>query len=247
MGKSNANDFTKLISQVKFDDKGLVPAIIQDSDSGKVLMLAYMNKESIKKSLETGNTHFYSRSRQRLWMKGETSGHIQKIQEIYFDCDKDSMLIKVKQTDSACHTGHYSCFFNRLDGKYDMIETEDKADPKTNDKVCCAAEENTAESHAAVLFDLYDVIIGRKENPVEGSYTNYLFEKGLDKILKKVGEESAEVIIAAKNRSKSEVTYEVSDLIYHLIVLLVEQGVELEDIFKELAFRREKRKEEKTK
>ncbi len=217
-----------LLEQLKFDEKGLLPAIVQDVESGEVLMLAYMNKDAVEKSLETGRTHFWSRSRQKLWMKGESSGHIQVIQEAYFDCDKDALLLKVKQTTAACHTGNYSCFFNKIDENYGIIEENNQV----------FSPEEVYSNDAAILQELYQVVVGRKENPKEGSYTNYLFEKGLDKILKKVGEESAEVIIASKNRSREEVTYEVSDLFYHIIVLLVEQGVSLEEIYSELRKRR---------
>lgn len=219
---------TDLLEQLKFDESGLIPAIVQDAQSGQVLMLGYMNRQAVEKSLQTGKMHFWSRSRQKLWMKGETSGHIQAIQEAWFDCDKDALLWKVKQTTAACHTGNYSCFFNRITKEGDIV---------AENKQVFSPEEVYA-SGAAILQELYQVVADRRENPKEGSYTNYLFEKGLDKILKKVGEESAEVIIASKNRSKEEVTYEVSDLMYHLMVLLVEQGVELEDIYNELRKRR---------
>lgn len=214
-----------MIDNIKFDEKGLIPAIIQDQ-SGQVLMMAYMNRESLTKTRETGRTWFYSRSRQKLWMKGEDSGHIQEVQEILYDCDQDTLLIKVEQTGVACHTGHYSCFYRDIDDN----ETEPaRVDvEKIYDSV----------QGPGILYELYDIISDRQEKMPEGSYTAYLFDKGLDKILKKVGEENAEVIIAAKNREKSEVVYEVSDLIYHLLVLLVEQGVELGDIFAELKSRR---------
>ncbi len=215
-----------MIENIKFDEKGLVPAIIQDNKSGQVLMMAYMNRESLSKTMETGRTWFYSRSRQQLWMKGEESGHIQELKQIFYDCDQDTLLIKVEQTGVACHTGHYSCFYRDIEGNEiepTLIDVE-----KIYDSV----------QGPGILYELYDIISDRKEKMPEGSYTSYLFDKGLDKILKKVGEENAEVIIAAKNREKSEVVYEVSDLIYHLLVLLVEQGVELGDIFAELKSRR---------
>jgi phosphoribosyl-ATP pyrophosphohydrolase/phosphoribosyl-AMP cyclohydrolase len=222
------------IEDVKFDQNGLIPAIIQDVESGKVLMLAYMNKEALEKSLATGRTHFWSRSRQRLWMKGETSGHVQTIVEKYFDCDKDALLFKVKQTNAACHTGHFSCFFNEIVENCDIIINSEKAFKPLEASLGNEAKEN----NASVLNELYNVVTDRQMHPKEGSYTNYLFTEGLDKILKKVGEESAEVIIASKNRSKDEVIYEVSDLLYHLMVLLVEQDVTLEDIYAELRKRR---------
>lgn len=205
--------------ELKYNEQGLIPAIIQDADTKQVLMLAYMNEESFKKTLETGTTVFYSRSRQKLWQKGETSGNVQKVVSIYKDCDNDTLLINVKQTGVACHTGSYTCFYkNVLTG-----ETEE-----------------THPKNPCVLYDEYEIVKSRLENPEEGSYTNYLFTKGLDKILKKVGEECSEVIIAAKNRDSSEVQYEISDLLFHLTVLLVEQGISWKDIFAEIEKRCEK-------
>lgn len=191
---------------IKFDEKGLVPAIAQDVSSGNVLMLAYMNEESLKLTLETGIVHYYSRSREEIWKKGETSGNIQELRGISYDCDGDSILLKVNQIGVACHTGNYSCFYNDIIGYNDMDDT---------------------------LSNLYKIIVDRKNNPREGSYSKYLFEEGVDKILKKVGEEAAEVIIAAKN-TREELIYETSDLLYHLIVLLVNQGVTLGEIMEEL-------------
>ncbi|MDP0505914.1 MAG: bifunctional phosphoribosyl-AMP cyclohydrolase/phosphoribosyl-ATP diphosphatase HisIE [Fusobacterium sp. JB019] len=210
----NIND---IINEIKFDSKGLVPAIAQDVVTGKVLMLAYMNENAIRKTLEEKIAYYYSRSRQELWKKGETTKNIQKIKEFYYDCDKDTILIKVEQIGVACHTGNYSCFFNEV-----LNEVEDK----------------TIENKEDVLKELYLSITDRKNNPKEGSYTNYLFREGIDKILKKVGEESAEVIIASKNESKEEMIYEISDLVYHLMVLMINQGVSIEDIKKELIKRR---------
>lgn len=202
--------------QLKFDDLGLIPAIIQESKTKEVLMMAYMNKESLAKTIESGQTWFYSRSRQQLWHKGETSGHFQMVQEMSYDCDADTLLIKVDQIGAACHTGDKSCFHNPILKKESQM---DEASPE-------------------ILRALYDLILDRKANMPEGAYTTYLFTKGLDKILKKVGEESAEVIIGAKNRDKGEVTYEVADLFYHVLVLLAEQGVTPEDIYRELSSRR---------
>ncbi len=215
-----------MINKIKFDERGLVPAIVQDYQSGQVLMMAYMNEESLTKTIGTGKTWFYSRSRQTLWMKGETSGHIQSVKEILYDCDQDTLLIKVEQIGAACHTGHYSCFYRNMDG-------EETAPPVFEPEQFYGSKVGPG-----ILYELYDVIADRKEKMPADSYTTYLFDKGLDKILKKLGEENAEVIIAAKNRSQSEVVYETSDLIYHLLVLLVEQGVSLQEIFAELKARR---------
>lgn len=197
------------LSNIKYDKDGLIPAIIQDINTNEVLMMAYMNEESLKKTIETKKTWFYSRSRQSLWNKGETSGNFQDVKSISYDCDGDTLLIKVVPQGPSCHTGNNSCFFNTV------IE-EDKTGSPT------------------ILKQLYKTIEDRRSTPVEGSYTNYLFDKGIDKILKKVGEENAETIIAAKNNSKEELIYEASDLLYHLLVLFVNQEVPLEDIFGEL-------------
>ncbi|MDD4801626.1 MAG: bifunctional phosphoribosyl-AMP cyclohydrolase/phosphoribosyl-ATP diphosphatase HisIE [Syntrophomonas sp.] len=215
-----------MINTIRFDEQGLVPAIIQDFQRGQVLMMAYMNREALEKTLSTGKTWFYSRSRQSLWNKGETSGSYQTVKEIFYDCDEDTLLITVEQAGAACHTGHYSCFYRNADGE------------ETASRIFDMAEIYSSHTGPAILYELYDIIVDRKDKMPEGHYTTYLFDKGLDKILKKVGEENAEVIIAAKNRNKSEVIYESSDLVYHLLVLLVEQGVKLEDIFTELKSRR---------
>lgn len=216
-----------MIENIKFNEQGLIPAIIQDEKSGQVLMMAYMNREALEKTMSSGRTWFYSRSRQELWMKGETSGHVQKVKQIFYDCDGDTLLITVEQTGAACHTGHYSCFYRDAAGQ----ETEPLV--FNPDQLYSPGQEGPG-----ILYELYQVISGRQQEMPEGHYTTYLFDKGIDKILKKVGEETAEVIIASKNRVKDEVVYEVSDLIYHLLVLLVEQGVELSDIFAELKSRR---------
>ncbi len=216
-----------MIEELKFDQQGLIPAIIQDQKSGRVLMMAYMNQEALRKTLETRRTWFYSRSRQELWMKGETSGHIQAVKEVRYDCDADSLLILVEQTGVACHTGHYSCFFR------------DEAGQEVEEQVFDLSQVyQSSREGPAILYELLQVIKDRQEKRPEGSYTTYLFDKGVDKILKKVGEESSEVIIAAKNRSKGELTYEVADLMYHLTVLLVEQDVDWSDVFCVLRSRR---------
>ncbi|NLI56998.1 MAG: bifunctional phosphoribosyl-AMP cyclohydrolase/phosphoribosyl-ATP diphosphatase HisIE [Clostridium sp.] len=218
---------SEIVKNIKFDDKGLIPVIAQDYNTNEVLMMAYMNKEALEKSLETGKAHYFSRSRNKLWQKGETSGHYQYIKSIKIDCDNDALLIKVEQVEGACHTGHYSCFYREISEKEGLKETQEKV-----------FDEKEVYDGAKVLKEVYDVIVDRTINPKEGSYTNYLFEKGLDKILKKVGEEAAEVIIAAKNKDKGEIVYEISDLFYHLFVLMVERGVKLDDIYNELKKRR---------
>ena len=199
------------IDELKFDDKGLIPAIVVDEVTKKVLTLAYMNRESLKISMEKNLTCFYSRSRNELWLKGETSGNYQHIVSITADCDKDALVVVVKPDGPACHTGEESCFFNPV---YDNEELKDFS-----------------------LNALMELINGRKINKTEGSYTTYLFEKGIDKILKKVGEESTEVIIAAKADDKKETVYEIADLAYHLLVLMVEMGISIEDIHNELSSR----------
>lgn len=212
----------EIMKNLKFDEKGLIPAIAQDAISGEVLMCAYMNEESLQKTMETGRATYFSRSRQELWEKGATSGHYQTVREILLDCDGDALVLKVEQEGAACHTGNRSCFYRKfVDGKWVEIPTEGAVSPQ-------------------ILYDVYQVILDRVKNPKEGSYTNYLFEKGIDKMLKKVGEESAEVIIASKNYVKSEVQYETADLMYHLSVVLVEQGLTWDDVFAELASRYKK-------
>ena len=199
------------IEQIKFDEKGLVPAIIQDYYTKEVLTLAYMNKESLEITLRDKKTCFFSRSRQELWLKGETSGNYQHVVSVKYDCDADALLVEVKKDGPACHTGAESCFFNSL------FEAED-----------CSSF--TPEK-------LYELIKDRKINPNEKSYTTYLFEKGLDKILKKVGEECTEVIIGAKNNDNDELKYEIADLYYHTLVLMIEQGLTIQDVKDELAKR----------
>lgn len=199
------------IDELKFDEKGLIPAIIVDSATNKVLTLAYMNRESLGVSMEKELTCFWSRSRQELWLKGETSGNYQHIVSITADCDKDALVVMVEPDGPACHLGTFSCFENPV----------------------WESEERSAFS----LEMLMEQLKGRKEKKVEGSYTSYLFEKGIDKILKKVGEESTEVIIAGKADDKRETVYEIADLTYHVMVLMLQMGISLEDIRKELASR----------
>ncbi len=202
--------------QVKFDKNGLVPAIVQDEGTKEVLTLAYMNEESLNKTMETAETWFYSRSRQSLWHKGETSGNKQKVTAIKYDCDQDALVVLVKPDGPACHTGTVSCF---------------------NEYIYESAD---AGSNRNFLFELESIIAKREKERPEGSYSTYLFTEGVDKILKKVGEEASEVIIAAKNRDKEELKWESADLLYHLLVLLKEQDLPLETVLDALAQRHRK-------
>lgn len=199
------------LDELKFDEKGLIPAVVVDAKSKKVLTVAYMNRESLEISIKEKRTCFWSRSRQELWRKGETSGNVQKIVSITADCDKDALTVMVDKSGPACHLGTDSCFNN-------VVWEND-------------------ELHEFSYEGLMKLIEGRKTDKQEGSYTTYLFEKGIDKILKKVGEESTEVIIAAKDNDKGETIYEIADLAYHVMVMMIEMGISLEDIFDELASR----------
>ncbi len=199
------------IDELKFDEKGLIPAIVVDNTSGEVLTLAYMNRESLQISIDEKRTCFWSRSRGELWRKGETSGNVQHIVSITADCDRDALVVKVNKDGPACHLGNESCF---VDAVYESDEPE-----------------------KFTLEGLMELLKGRKTNGKEGSYTTYLFEKGIDKILKKVGEECTEVIIGGKGGDKRETIYEIADLAYHVMVLMVEMGISLEDIHNELASR----------
>ncbi len=205
--------------QLKWDDfklnsDGLIPVVVQDYKTGQVLMVAYMNRESYEMTLETGKMTYYSRSRQELWLKGSTSGHFQHVKSLSIDCDLDTLLAKVSQIGAACHTGNYSCFFT------DLVKKEyDDTNPNK------------------VFEDVFGVIKDRKIHPKEGSYTNYLFDKGIDKILKKLGEEATEIVIAAKNPNPEEIKYEISDFLYHMMVLMAEKGISWEDITTELSQR----------
>ena len=199
------------IDQLKFDKDGLIPAIVVDSITKKVLTLAYMNKESLAITMEKGLTCFFSRSRQKLWLKGETSGNFQHVVSITADCDRDALRVVVEKDGPACHTGADSCF---------------------NEEIYCADDKQEF-----CIEGLYDMLVGRKTDRPEGSYTTYLFDKGIDKILKKVGEECTEVIIAGKADDKKETIYEIADLAYHVMVLMVEMGISVEDVHRELASR----------
>lgn len=213
------------IEEIKFDKRGLVPAIVQDASTRRVLTLAYMNAESLKRTIETNETWFWSRSRSTLWHKGETSGHTQRVVDILVDCDSDALTVLVKPNGPACHTGEQSCFHNVLQEAGD-------------------SPENIAHGESdlgAVLNDLYALVESRKRDRPEGSYTTYLFDQGLDKILKKVGEESSETIIAAKNQDPDLLVKEASDLLYHLLVLMVQRDLSLKQIRDELISREQKR------
>lgn len=196
--------------ELKYNSDGLIPAIVQDHSSKKVLMLAYMNAESLDITIKEGKTCFYSRSRKCLWRKGETSGNVQQVVSIRTDCDKDTLLIDVIKAGPACHTGSESCFFNEI--------ISDESDDFSYE-------------------NLYKMLVGRKENKKEGSYTTYLFEKGTDKILKKVGEECTEVIIAAKGGDKAETVFEIADLLYHITVMMIDAGITIDEVTAELAKR----------
>lgn len=226
------------VKTIRWDDKGLVPAVVQDIDSGEVLMMAYMNEEALKKTLEGGKACYFSRSRNSLWLKGETSGHYQDVVDVRLDCDQDTILLKVKQNGMACHENFFSCFHYELnhEGTTAVPEGQEQTDAVWQ-KV---GEPNTRPviSLGSILELLAEVIHDRNTQRPEGAYTTYLFTKGVDKILKKVGEECAEVIIAAKNNSTSEIRYEASDLLYHLLVLLEDRHVDLQEIADELASRR---------
>ena len=201
-------------SEFKLNSDGLIPVIVQDHKTNEVLMMAYMNEEAFDHTVKTGRMTYYSRSRQCQWVKGETSGHFQYVKSLSIDCDKDTLLAKVEQIGAACHTGNRSCFYTTIVGAdYD------------------------AKNPLQVFESVYNTIVDRREHPKEGSYTNYLFEKGIDKILKKVGEEATEIVIAAKNPNPEEIKYEISDFLYHAMVLMVERGVTWEDITNELADR----------
>lgn len=201
-------------SDFKTNENNMIPVIVQDYKTDKVLMLAYMNEDAFNNTIATGKMTYYSRSRDELWVKGDTSGHYQYVKELYMDCDVDTMLAKVRQVGVPCHTGADTCFFNEL-----VKKEYDNTNPMK------------------VFEDVFNVILDRKDNPKEGSYTNYLFDKGIDKILKKVGEEATEIVIAAKNPDPQEIKYEISDFLYHVMVLMAEKGVSWKEITKELARR----------
>jgi phosphoribosyl-AMP cyclohydrolase / phosphoribosyl-ATP pyrophosphohydrolase len=219
------------IEDIKFDEQGLIPVVVQDARTRQVLTLAYMNAESFRKTLETGETWFWSRSRSSLWHKGETSGNTQRVVATRLDCDSDALVVLVLPAGPACHTGAQSCFHQEIQGNESLVAYalevgDDEATPTAS-----------SSGLVEVLDALYRLVESRKRDRPEGSYTTYLFHQGLDKILKKVGEESAETIIAAKNDDTTALVKETSDLLYHLVVLLVERGIRLEDVGYELVRR----------
>lgn len=208
----------EFLQAVKYDEKGLVPVIAQDYHSKKVRMMAYMNEEALMKTLETGKVHYFSRSRQRLWLKGETSSHFQYLKGIAVDCDGDTLLVQIEQAGGiSCHTGHATCFYREL-----------------KENLSKAKQEVMKIENNQMLAELYTTIMERKTNPKEGSYTNYLMDQGLNKILKKVGEECTEVIIAAKDNDNQQLTFEVADLMYHLTVMMAVKGINWDDVAIEL-------------
>ncbi|WP_339170281.1 bifunctional phosphoribosyl-AMP cyclohydrolase/phosphoribosyl-ATP diphosphatase HisIE [Paenibacillus sp. FSL R5-0341] len=225
----------QVVEHIRWSDD-LVPAIVQDVDTREVLMMAYMNRESLKLSLESGETWFWSRSRQELWHKGATSGNVQTITSLKYDCDGDTLLVEVKPNGPACHTGAVTCFHNEIIGLPENLA--DKVSDETG--AASASASSSSESRFEVLAELESVIAERERERPEGAYTTYLFDKGVDKILKKIGEEASETIIAAKNKDNDELRLEVSDLMYHLLVLLQERKLPLDDIMSELSRRHER-------
>lgn len=213
------------LTQLRFDESGLIPAIVQDAENGQVLTLAYMNKESLRRTVETGLTHFYSRSKQRIWQKGEESGHIQRVREIYVDCDEDTLLIKAEQVVAACHTGRRSCFYRRLHPSADVAEELDRQqfDP-----------EAVYGRSLAILQQIFEVIKDRQTNPKPDSYVSGLFAKGQDQMLKKIGEEAAELVVASKNGNPEEIIYEAADLWFHTLVVLGYHGIAPSEVAREL-------------
>lgn len=239
INNNNGNfDFANLVKEIKWNKDGLIPAIVQDMESGEVLMLAYMNEEALQKTIMERKACYFSRSRHELWLKGETSGHFQHVVDIRFDCDKDTVLIKVKQIGMACHENYFSCFHYQVNSAGIADSEPEEAGKNTLWIKTGQPEVRPSLSLGRTLELLAEIIKMRNEERPEGSYTTYLFTKGVDKILKKVGEECAEVIIAAKNDSLSELRYESADLLYHLLVLLEDRKVDLKEIAQELDSRR---------
>ena len=221
------------VEELKYDERGLMPVVVQDAGTREVLTLAYMSAESLRRTLEEGETWFWSRTRGELWHKGATSGHTQKVLDIVADCDTDALVALVEPKGAACHTGATSCFHNEIEGA-NSFAPEDSEGARADSE---RARAEPADALGRTLAGLYELIEGRNAERPAGAYTTYLFDAGLDKILKKVGEESAETIIAAKNEDAGALVGEVSDLLYHLLVLLVERGVKLEEVESELSRR----------
>lgn len=218
----NSDEFIKTI---RFDERGLVPAIAQDDITNEVLMLAYMNEEAVRATLATGRVHYYSRSRQKLWLKGETSGHFQELRSIRYDCDRDAILVRILQTGAACHTGHRSCFFSEFTGT-EIVDREEQP--------------GTASVHAigpGIIDAVYDVIMQRKNNPPPKSYVHSLMTKGIDTVNAKIMEEASEVVEAGKEKKDADVVYEAADLVFHLLVLLGYRNIPVMDVYHELARR----------
>jgi phosphoribosyl-ATP pyrophosphohydrolase/phosphoribosyl-AMP cyclohydrolase len=214
------------IDEIVYDDKGLVPVIVQDAENGQVLMFAYANKEAIEKTQEKNRAHFWSRSRKKLWEKGEESGNTQEVRQIFLDCDRDAVLVLVNQKGASCHTGQRTCFFTN-------VRESNRGAPAFG-----------AMKGGRTLDEVYQIVDDRKRNPKEGSYVSKLFKDGIDSILKKIGEEAGEAVIAAKNDNNDEITYEVADLWFHSLVLLANFGITPEDIYEELGRRFGRKKEE---
>lgn len=214
------------IDEISYDEKGLVPVVVQDAENGQVLMLAYANKDAIERTQAKNKTHFWSRSRNKIWEKGEESGNTQDVKEIFVDCDRDAILVLVDQKGVSCHTGQRTCFFTKLGD---------------NNR---SAPSFGAMKGGRTLDEVYQVVDDRKRNPKEGSYVSTLFEKGVDTILKKIGEEAAEAVIAAKNKNNDEIIYEVADLWFHSLVLLANFGIAPQDIYEELGRRFGRKKDE---
>ncbi|HSD50070.1 MAG TPA: bifunctional phosphoribosyl-AMP cyclohydrolase/phosphoribosyl-ATP diphosphatase HisIE [Candidatus Methylomirabilis sp.] len=221
---------------LRFDASGLIPAIAQDAENGQVLMLAYMNAEAVARTLETGLAHYYSRSRQRLWRKGEDSGHVQRVRAILYDCDEDALVLRVDQVVAACHTGNRSCFYREL-------PSTGRAPTETGDR---RFEPAAVYAGLGILAEVYGVILDRKARRPEGSYVSSLFAGGVDRILKKIGEESAEVLTASKNADRAQVIYETADLWFHTLVLLAHHEIRPEEIAQELRRRFGKQKPDYT-
>ncbi len=230
-----------MIQNLKFDERGLITAVVQDDVTGELLMVAYMNSESLARTMQTGQTWFWSRSRQELWHKGATSGHTQQVVDIRLDCDGDALLVRVNPNGPACHTGERTCFYRGANDTEAPRETGKKSpaiQPVVGSPLSPLSVVNVAAMDLGILLqDLYKLIQERKDQRPEGSYTTYLFDSGLDKILKKIGEEAAETIIAAKNEDRKPLSGEISDLLYHLLVLIAEREVSLQDILNELSHR----------